>query len=139
MSWKEDFIKRYGEGAYERKLEQMRQWKEANPNKAEELNHDVGRKGGKYYEKKLKYQHTGLQGERNKVRKLHGRRWRKYKNIIAPDSQLHHQWLPDKSEYSGLALVEADLHMHGIIDVIRILDGEITVFTEKELRERGEM
>ena len=36
--------------------------------------------------------------------------------------------------YRGLALVEADQHTHGFIDVIKILDGEITIFTEAELR-----
>ena len=154
MSWKEEFIERHGEEAYDKHLEQkrqeykakpdkvkawVRQWQEANPGKMEEYVHSQCRKGGKGYEKKLKYEHTGLLGERNKIRSKHARMWRQYKSIIAPGSQLHHQWRPGTSEYSGLALVEADPHMHGIIDVIRILDGEITVFTEKELRERGGM
>lgn len=166
---KKEFIGRRGEAAYERMQDQSREWQKANQKlvsakhkrwmktnpdrtiashkKWEGLNQEKrkaihqaqGCKMGKHYERHRIYNHTGLQGERNKVRNSHGRRWREYKNIIAPGSQLHHQWLPGKSEYSGLALVEADLHMHGIIDVIQVLDGEITVFTEKELREGGEM
>jgi hypothetical protein len=51
--------------------------------------------------------------------------------------ELHHQWIPETADYTGLALVEAKPHKHGIIDVIQILEGAITVFSEKELREQG--
>lgn len=96
------------------------------------------RKGGKYYEKKREYDLSELRSERHKIRSNHEHKWQAYKNIIAPGSQLHHQWRPGTSEYSGLALVEADQHQHGIIDVIQILEGgEINVFTEKELQ-RGQ-
>ena len=92
------------------------------------------RKGGKHYKKKLQYMRTGLQGNRNRIRIKHADQYRPYKRIIAPDSQLHHEWIPDTSEYRGLALVEADQHMHGFVDVIQILDGEITLLTEEEVR-----
>jgi hypothetical protein len=98
-------------------------------------NEEQFRKGGKYYEKWLELDRTGLRGERNKVRGRHQKRWRDYKKIIAPGSQLHHQWQPGTAEYDGVALVERDQHMHGIIKVIQILKGVITVFTEKEIRE----
>ena len=151
---KDKFIERYGRAAWERHLEQNRQWKEANPEKMAEYKrrwaeanpgqvkehaHNQSRKGGSGYEKALKYGHTGLQGERHKIRNKHGHMWRQYKNIVAPDSQIHHSWHPGTSRYTGVALVEADQHRHGIIDVIQILEGKITLFTEKELRERGEL
>jgi hypothetical protein len=66
----------------------------------------------------------------------HGYYWRPYKNIIAPGSQLHHNWIPGTADYTGLALVEADQHMRGFIEVIQILEGKITLFTEKEIREQ---
>lgn len=95
-------------------------------------------KGGKFYEQTLVYNTTGLRGERTKRRVKDANHWRPYKKIIASDSQIHHAWCPNSAECTGVALVEKDQHMHGIIDVIQILDGEITVFTEKEIRERGE-
>lgn len=167
MSWKDEFIAKHGEEAYERMLEQNRQWKEANPERATETsrewkklnpervtetsrewkksnpekvvesNHNHGRKGGKNYQKALGYSHTGLQGERNKIRYKHGRRWREYKKILAPSSQLHHEWVPGTAKYRGVALVEVDQHMHGFIDVIEIVEGDITIFTEREVREQN--
>ena len=95
---------------------------------------EVDRKGGKYYEKKLKYNRTGLRAERHKIRTIHAHNWKPYKDIIAPNSQIHHSWQPGTAEYSGVALVEKDAHQHGIIDVIEILEGAITVFIEKELQ-----
>lgn len=55
--------------------------------------------------------------------------------IIAPDSQLHHEWVPETCEYRGVALVEAEQHMHGFVDVI--VDGEITRLTEEQIRNGG--
>ena len=163
---KDEFIKRYNEEAYEKKkayrrawylahLEEVRAhskawaeahpdemlaynrvWREAHPEKVKEKNHEADRKDGKRYEKKLESLRTGLQGERHRVRVKHGRLYRPCKNIIAPDSQLHHSWRPGTSEYTGLALVEADAHMHGFIDVIQIFEGEIELFTEAEIREQ---
>jgi len=148
---KREFIARYGEEKYEKYMEQGRQWIEAhpervkelnrqrykaNPEKAKKYNHNRDRKGGKFYLKTLKYSNSGLRGERNKIRHLHERKWREFKKIIAPGSQIHHSWVPQTAEYAGVALVESVAHIHGIIDVIKILDGEITLFTEKEIREQ---
>lgn len=110
----------------------------AHPERVE-ANKREHRKGGEFYAKTLVYQRTGLQGKRNKIRMRHGREWRKYKQIIAPQSQIHHEWVSGTAGYRGVALVEADQHMHGIIDVIRILDGEINLFTEREIADRGEI
>ena len=161
---KEERIAKYGEAAYKKKLEQVRAWqeehkeeekayskkyykehkeeenarskkyREKNPEQVVANGQEQGRRGGKHYAKKLKYEHTGLQGARNRIRYKHGREWKPYKDIIAPDSQIHHEWVPDTAEYRGIALVEAEQHMHGIIDVIEILDGKITLLTEEQVR-----
>lgn len=148
---KEEFIKRYGEERYAKHLELVQTWKEENPDKIAwesrewrkanpecclKYNRDQCRKGGKRYQKALIYNRTGLQGERRAIRHKHQDKWKRYKNLIAPSSQIHHSWLPGTVDYSGVALVEAEAHMHGIIKVIKILDGEIRLFTEKEIREQ---
>jgi hypothetical protein len=140
MGWKEEVIKKHGIAGYAKKLAQMREWKKTHPSKIK-IHQDNWRrkhnlKGGSHYEKTLRYKQTGIQGERERIRKRHQHRWRRYKNIIAPDSQLHHEWLPREKGYTGVALVEANQHMHGFIDVIKILKGTITLFTEREVRER---
>ena len=107
-----------------------RAWAAANPDKILAYSQEQCRKGGKFYEKKLEYQHTGLQGERYGIRKKHGRQYRPFKQIIAPNSVLHHEWIPGTARYRGVALVEKDQHMHGFIDVIQILEGKITLLME---------
>jgi exonuclease VII large subunit len=160
---KEEYIERYGEEAYEKILEQKQAYHKANketdnarskkyreehpeqvkarnkkyneehPEQVKTNAQEQDRKGGKRYEKHLEYQHTGLQGDRNRIRNKHNKQYKPYKDIIAPASQIHHEWVPDTSEYRGVALVEKDQHMHGIVDVIEILDGEITLRTEEEV------
>jgi hypothetical protein len=167
-NWRDDFIAAHGIEAYEKRLAQMRayheahkeednarakkykeehleeekaynkEWREEHPEKGIAANQELCRKGGRRYEKMLKYQTTGLRGERNKIRMKHSRQYKPYKDIIAPDSQLHHEWCPQSASYTGLALVEADQHMYGFIDVIEILAGKITLFTEEEIRNGGE-
>jgi hypothetical protein len=119
-----------------KKAEVSREWRKANPEKVEQHTHDQSRKGGKRYLKKLRYNITGLRHERNRIRARHKNKWHGFKKIIAPDSQLHHEWIPETPNYKGVALVEKDRHQHGIINVIKILNGEITLFTEKEIREQ---
>ena len=146
---KEEFIKRYGEAAYEKMLLQSKAWRQryseemlartrawnnANSEKVKDHSHEQHRKGGKGYEKSLKYNHTGLQGERNKIRCMHAKDWRGFKHTIAPDSQIHHEWIPETAKYRGIALVETDQHMHGFIKVIQILKGKITLLTEDEVK-----
>lgn len=157
---KAEFIARRGEEAYAKMLAQGRAWKEGHPEEMKESWRKWGdahrealqkyrdahqeeikaygreqcQKGGKRYNKYLIYKQTGLQGARNIVRNKHSRRWRKYKTIVAPDSQLHHEWVSETSDYRGLAIVEADQHMHGFIDVIEVLEGKITLLSEKDVR-----
>lgn len=148
---KEETIVRYGGEAYGKVLEQSRQWDLDNPERRQEnlrnwalrnpekmkaKEHERNRREGKHYLKRLKYDHTGLQGERHKIRAKHAHKWQQYKKLIAPGSQIHHSWRPGTANYDGVALVEKDAHQHGIIDVIQILDGAIALFTEKEIREQ---
>ena len=150
---KVDFIAKYGEEAYAKRLERVRAWHRthlkghrarervwriANPDKQRGRNHETNRKGGKYYEWKLKYDHTGIPGEKYKIRTKHAKQYKPFKAIIAPESQIHHEWLNDgTAAYSGVALVEKDAHMHGFVDVIEILDGEIRLLTEEQIRNGG--
>ena len=146
---KEMFIARYGQEEYEKKLEHTRQWRVNNPDKMRESrrnwylenpekawehsrkqNEEHARKGGKYYLKRQLYDSTALRGERNVIRANHRRNWRKYKKLIAPGSQIHHAWREGTAEYEGVALVEKDAHQYGIIDVIVILEGKITLLFE---------
>ena len=153
---KEEFIRRRGVVAYEKKLQQGRdwamrhrqqcreelkaknkEWSEKNPEKVIAYHLEANRKGGKRYEQQREYDSKGLPHDRKLVRMKHAHLYRPYKKIIASASQIHHQWLPDTANYTGLALVEADQHMHGYIDVIQILEGKITLFTEAEIRVGG--
>lgn len=147
MSFKSDFIAAHGEAAYAKRLERRRAWganlpggeaqrsqerRDADP----EMTWQSDRKGGKYYERKLKYDRNGLRGERMRIRHRHGKKWAKYKRIIAPNSVIHHSWIPNTAEYTGVGLVEKTAHEYGIIKVIEILDGNIRIFTEREIREQ---
>jgi hypothetical protein len=105
-------------------------WRDNNPTKTEAKDHERNRKGGKYYKNKLEYLKTGLPGERHKIRIKHAKRWKAYKKIIAPNSQIHHEWIPGTAKYKGIALVETEQHQHGIIKVIKILNGRITLMME---------
>ena len=130
---KEAFIAQYGEGAYMKMLARSNAWNKAHPEIMLMRDREQHRKGSKYYAKKLLYNRTGLRGERKRVRSMHASKWRKYKSIIAPGSQIHHEWIPETAKYRGVALVEKDQHMHGFIDVIKIFEGEIHMLTENEI------
>ena len=162
---KEEYIKRYGKEAHDRWLQQGREWKKNhpeeatrtrlwqlnhpeetrasrrlwcsnNPEKITAVNQEASRKGGKYYDHHRQHQMTGIPHERELVRKRHSWHYTPYKKIIAPDSQIHHEWIPETANYRGVALVEKDQHIHGFIDVIQILEGEITLLSEEEIRNR---
>ena len=121
----------------QKKKAQTKRYNEEHPEEVIANNQEASRKGGRRYDKHLEYNLTGLRGARNRIRNKHRREYQAYKVIIAPDSQLHHEWVPTTAEYRGIALVEAEQHMHGFIDVIQILDGKITLLTEEEVK-RGE-
>ena len=146
---KSECMKQYGEEAWKRRLEQGREYNKAHREEAKEYNRnyreqhpeetaarsqELSRKGGKYYDRHQEYQHTGVQGARTKIRNRHGNQYKPFKDIIAPTSQIHHEWVPESAEYRGVALVEKDQHQYGIIDVIEILDGKITLLTEEEVK-----
>ena len=136
ISWKDNFIAKYGEIRYQQKLVLSGKWRERNIAKIKAEREGRYRKGGKNYASIVAYFSNGLPRDRKNVRSKHQKLWRPYKQIIAPDSQIHHQWRRGTSEYDGLALVEKDQHQHGFIDVIKILEGKITLLTEKAIRER---
>ncbi len=149
---KEEFIRRYGEVAWGKMLHQskgrnaqfrkehreemnanLKEWRASNPDKVKADHHEEQRKGGRRYEKHLKYKTTGIPGEKERIRGKHNYYYRSCKRIVAPGSQLHHEWIANTPNYRGVALVEADPHRHGIIDPILILEGAITLLTEKGL------
>ena len=136
---KEEVIRRYGAEEYERRLEQNRKWNDEHPKEQKvshaKNDHQRNRKGGKYYEKIQSYKRVGVPGKKNRIRTKHGHLYCPFKCIIAPNSQIHHEWIPGTANFRGVALVEAYSHRQGFIDVIQILEGEITLFTETEIRE----
>lgn len=133
---KKDFLKRYGGAAFKKWRQQSRdwmaQWRKDNPDKVKANHQEEGRKGGKYYGKHLENEHTGIRGERNKIRMKHTYLYRNIKEAT-PNSQIHHEWLPGTADFRGVALVERDAHQNGIIKIIKVLEGRITLFTEKEI------
>ena len=156
------YIERYGEVAYAEHLQQCQRWaaqhrkkhnaaakawREANPNAGKEWcaantgkvlanNQEGCRKGGKRYVAKLKYQTTGLQGERHRIRSKHAKLYHDIKQAT-PNSVFHHEWIPGTAKYRGVALVDKEAHQNGIIKVINVLEGKITLFTEKKIAEQG--
>ena len=131
---KEEIIECLGQHFYDKRLAAAREWKRDHPKIVRENSHQSNRKGGKYYKRHLRYQHSGLQGARNKIRAMHARRWSKYKKFIAPDSQIYHAWRHNSTDFDGVALVQANAHRHGVIDVILILEGKIILPTEEKNR-----
>lgn len=123
---KEEYIEKYGEEAYKTRLKQTEMWIKTH-----------NRKGGDNYPKLMLYHMTGLPYARRLIRNKHGLKWRLFKQIIAPESQIHHEWIPRTADYRGTALVETNQHQHGIIDVIQILEGKITLLTEDETMVAG--
>ena len=130
---KKEIIARYGKAEYKRRVKKTREWALSNPEKKKESDQQANRKIGKRYFKTLAYYKTELRGQRHRIRSNHGYLYRSFKQIIAPESAIHHEWVPESAEYRGVALVEKDTHQYGIVDVIKILDGKITLLTEEEI------
>ena len=150
---KDIIISEHGKDAYDKMLAQNRayykthkgqvnatqkRYREEHLEEVIAVTREQCRKGGRRYAKALAYSQIGIPGEKRRIRVKHTQHYKPYKDIIAPDSQLHHLWRPQSALYDGLALVEKDKHMRGFINVIKILEGEITVFTEEKLRDIGE-
>lgn len=148
---KEEYIKKHGKAAYEKQQQQTRDWRIANPDKVKATsakhnpesnrknNPEISRKDGKYYKRRRQYQMDGVPHERELVRGKHQRHYTQYKKIIDPEglTQIHHEWIPETADFRGVALVEKDQHQHGYIDVIQILEGEITLLTEEEIKNKS--
>jgi hypothetical protein len=126
--------KKYREAHKEENNARDKKYREEHPEKVKASNNEQNRKGSRRYDKKLEYNKKGIPGDKHKIRTKHANQYKPYKDIIAPDSQLHHEWIPKTSDYRGVALVEKEAHMHGFVDVIEILDGKITLLTEEEIR-----
>jgi len=123
----------------EKSRERAKLWAVANPDKDKARQREGTHKGGKYYAQRRQHQMNGIPHEKELIRSKHANLYRAYKRLIAQESQIHHGWLNDgTSNYRGVALVEKNQHQHGYIDVIQILEGEITLFTEAEIRNRGQ-
>ena len=134
---KKETNKRWQVENRDRYLEYNRQWNVANPDRCvKAVKRWKERNPEKVIAFNRRYSSTGIPHEKRLVRGEHYRYWTPYKQIIAPDSQMHHEWLPGTADYRGMALVEKDQHMHGYVDVIQILEGKITLFTEEEIRIR---
>ena len=146
---KEEYIERYGPEALAKQREQTQEWNEKHPEEAREskqlwrsnhpnevkkIRQEWTRKGGKHYEQRRVHQRTGIPGGKERIRARHQHHYRPYKKIIAPKSQIHHQWIPGTANYTGVALVEKDPHQYGFIDVIQVLEGQITLLTEAEIK-----
>lgn len=144
---KKEFIEKYGGMLMEsnkNKEEQsknptlgsvrQKKWRTLHPTEVLANSREYTRKGGKHYKKRRQYHMSGIPHAKNLIRKKHLKKWAPYKQIIAPASQLHHEWIPETADFRGVALVKKDQHLHGFIDVIQILEGEITLLTESEIR-----
>ena len=162
MSWKEDFIAKKGEEAYAKMLERRKLWGESypggekqrsqdrrdnnpekarendkawrdrNPEKIIEKGRQVSRKDGKYYKKKLRYKQTGISGERERIRMRHNYKYQAIKKTKAIECELHHEWVVGTAKYRGVAFVEKEAHRHGVIKVIELLEGAITLFGKEK-------
>lgn len=157
---KKEYIERYGIDAYDKMLKQSKTWREEHseylkeyyienaekkkkrtmiwrkehPEKAKENDREHNRKDGKYYDSHLKNNEIESHKERNKIRQ---KDYRLYKNLITPAIEIHHEWILDTAKYRGVALVDKSKHRKGIIEIIKILKGEITLFTEIEIRNKN--
>ena len=88
---KEDYIKEYGEETYENSRIKAnirgKSWASNNPKKVKaksaKYNPGRNRKGGKYYEKSLNDNRTGLRGKRQSIRQKHAKLYQPLKQIIA--------------------------------------------------------
>lgn len=133
---KEEFIEKHSEEEYESYRDYITGWKKSHLTLVQANAREQNRKGGKFYKEKKEYKMTGIQHIKEIIRNKYRNRWKQFKQIIAPESQIHHEWLPGTADYRGVALVEKDQHLQGFIDVIQILEGRITLFTEAEIRSR---
>ena len=65
--------------------------------------------------------------EKHNIRNHHQRKYKPLRRMF-PGAVIHHQWIGKSSLYDGVALVDGKLHHSNIIEIIRLLEGEITKF-----------
>ena len=72
-----------------------------------------------------------LRGDRECVRREHGRKYRPFKKILDPEGLtcLHHNWIEGTSAYSGVAIVEKEIHerYHEFVQPLELKDDKIIV------------
>ena len=134
---KDKIIKKHGEEGYKKYKKERAKWSLTHREGILERQRKRDRKGTESYERKRLYQMAGIPYTKRLIRGKHQEQWKPFKQIIAPNSVLHHEWIPNTADYRGVALVEKNQHQHGFIDVIQVLEGEITLLTEAEIREYG--
>jgi hypothetical protein len=132
---KNAFIEKWGIVAYEKRMKMSRDWRQAHPENTEKWHkqirdwkrtHPIRVKRiardsyRKHRQEILNRQCTDTEGMRRSIRAKCGRIWALYKNIIAPGSRLHYEWIPETVEYKCIALVEKDQSQYSFNDVIHI-------------------
>ena len=72
-----------------------------------------------------------LNGDREIVRATHRRKYRPFKKILDPAGLtcLHHNWIEGTSAYSGVAVVEKEMHekYHEFVQPLELKDDKIIV------------
>ena len=73
-----------------------------------------------------------LYGDRQCVRVAHGRKYRPIKKILDPDGRtcLHYDWVDGTAAYSGVAIVDKDVHekYHELVPPLYLKDGKIVLY-----------
>jgi hypothetical protein len=124
---KADFIQMHGEVLWAEKIAAARRLRAAFTNLNYSSQQDALRQLWKKQNprKSVKNQ-TEIQAERDKIRARDGRKWRSLKQQYFQELDVHHSWVEDTSNYLGAALVEKEAHRKGLINVVQILEGQIT-------------
>jgi hypothetical protein len=146
---KEEFIKRWGVEAYERRMKQSRDWRDAHPENYEKWRKQIADwryfnfKKVREYAQKTKHKYR----VRNVIRAKHSKIYQKYRHIIAQGTRLCYLWIPKTDEYKCIALVETDQLQYPFKDVINkasfrkgkyhrflMRKRSVPTFTEEELQ-----
>lgn len=133
---KEEYIQKNGLAAWEARLARNRRMQKRNridkalavqdefqkldPSEQQEFLRDMWKKREGHYSRSGLPQN--IVAARNTIRHVHRSKW----GVEGLD--VHHDWVGDTAEYTGVALVEREEHQRGIINVVAILDGEIANF-----------
>lgn len=79
-----------------------------------------------------KHANGTVQGDRRRIRDTHRRKYRPFKKILDPDGRtcLHHDWIEGTAAYSGVAIVDKDVHQkyHEFAPPLYLKDGKIVLY-----------